>query len=162
MKIYLKRRLVGILDKRRPRRTAPSSLRRKVDQVGKDARRLLKGLGVNSPDEAADGPGHTEILDALVLLGETNEGPVIEGTRRLGRLVEIIDGVAAAAEFEHRAKKAATEVTTVGKLTVREGNPGDRLQEPPDRRARKGEEVSRSSCRNMEKRATDRFQGSPR
>jgi hypothetical protein len=113
------------LDKRRPRRTAPSSLRRKVDQVGKDARRLLMGLGINSPDEAADGPGHTEILDALVLLGEPNEDPVIEGTRRIGRLVEIIGGVAAAAEFERRAKKAATEVTRVGKLTVREGNPGD-------------------------------------
>ena len=39
--------------------------------------------------------------------------------------MEIIDGVAAAAEFERRAKKAATEVTRVGKLTVREGNPGD-------------------------------------
>ena len=30
-----------------------------------------------------------------------------------------------AAEFERRAKKAASEVTRVGKLTVREGNPGD-------------------------------------
>jgi hypothetical protein len=113
------------LDKRRPRRTAPSSLRRKVDQVAKDARRLLKSLGVSSPDEAADGPGDPEIRNALVLLGEPNEDPVIEGTRRIGRLVEIIDGIAAAAEFERRAKKAATEITMVGKLTVREGNPGD-------------------------------------
>ena len=38
----------------------------------------------------------------------------------------------------------------------------NRLQEPQDRRARKGEEDSRSSCRHMEKRAADRFQGSPR
>ncbi len=91
----------------------------------KDARRLLKSLGVSSPDEAADGPGDPEIRNALVLLGEPNEDPVIEGTRRIGRFIEIIDGVAAAAEFERRAKKAATEVTRVGKLTVREGNPGD-------------------------------------
>jgi hypothetical protein len=112
------------LDKRRPRRTAPSSLRRKVDQVAKDARRLLKSLGVNSPDEA-DGPGDPEIRNALVFLGEPNEDSVIEGTRRIGRFIEIIDGVAAAAEFERRAKKAATEVTRVGKLTVLEGNPGD-------------------------------------
>ena len=113
------------LDKRRPRRTAPSSLRRKVDQVAKDARRLLKSLGVSSPDEAADGPGDPEIRNALVLLGEPNEDPVIEGTRRIGRFIEIIEGVVAAAEFERRAEKAATEVTRVGKLTVREGNPGD-------------------------------------
>ena len=50
---------------------------------------------------------------------------VIEATRRIGRLAEIIDGVAAAAELEHRAKEAAVEVAEVGKLTVREGNPGD-------------------------------------
>jgi hypothetical protein len=113
------------MDKRRPKRPAPSSLRRKVDQVAKDARRLLKSLGVNSPNEAADGPGDPEILNALVLLGEPNEDAVTEGTRRIGRLVEIIDGVVAAVELERRAKKAATEVVEIGKLTVREGNPGD-------------------------------------
>ena len=43
----------------------------------------------------------------------------------MGRLVEITDCVAAAAEFDRRAKKAAAEVARVGKLTVREGNPGD-------------------------------------
>ena len=59
------------------------------------------------------------------MLGEPNEDRVIEATRRIGRLAEIIDGVAAAAELERRAKKAAIEVAKVGKLTVREGNPGD-------------------------------------
>ena len=58
-------------------------------------------------------------------MGETHEDRVIEATRRIGRLAEIIDGVAAAAELEHRAKEAAVEVAEVGKLTVREGNPGD-------------------------------------
>ena len=113
------------LARRRPTRIAPSKLREKLDQIAKSARRLLKSLGVNDPDEAADGPGDPEILNALVLVGEPNEDAVIEATRRIGRLMEIIDGVAAAAEFERRAKKAATEVTKVGKLTVREGNPGD-------------------------------------
>jgi hypothetical protein len=113
------------LDRRRPRRIAPSKSREKLDRVAKNARRLLKSLGVDDPDEAADGPGDAEILHALVLSGEPNEDPVIEATRRMGRLVEIIDGVVAAAELHRRAKKAATEVTRVGKLTVREGNPGD-------------------------------------
>jgi hypothetical protein len=113
------------LDRRRPKRIAPSKSREKLDRVAKNARRLLKSLGVDDPDEAADGPGDAEILHALVLSGEPNEDPVIEATRRMGRLVEIIDGVVAAAELHRRAKKAATEVTRVGKLTVREGNPGD-------------------------------------
>ena len=39
--------------------------------------------------------------------------------------MEILDSIAAAAEFDRRAKKAATEVAEVGKLTVRQGNPGD-------------------------------------
>ena len=57
--------------------------------------------------------------------GEPSEDSVLEATRRIGRLIEIIDGVAAAAEFDRRANKGATEIAYVGKLTVREGNPGD-------------------------------------
>jgi hypothetical protein len=56
-------------DKRRPTRIAPSTLRRKLNGVAKSARRLLESLGVNDPDEAADGPGDREILRALVLAG---------------------------------------------------------------------------------------------
>jgi hypothetical protein len=113
------------LDKRRPRRTAPSKQREKLTQVAKSARRMLKSLGINDPDEAADGPGDAEIFKALILAGEPDENPIVEATRRIGRLVEIVDGIAAAAELEGRAQKAATEVAEVGKLTVQEGNPGD-------------------------------------
>lgn len=49
----------------------------------------------------------------------------MEATRRIGRLVEIAEGVAAAAEFDGRAKKAVAEVAEVGNLTVPKGNPGD-------------------------------------
>jgi hypothetical protein len=113
------------LDSRRPTRTAPFEVRKRLDRVDKNASRLLKSLGVNDPDEAYDGPDDPEILRALVLAGEPNEDPVIEATRRIGRLAEIIDGAVAAAELHRRAKKAATEVARVGKLTVRGGNPGD-------------------------------------
>ena len=113
------------LNKRRPTRIAPSKLREKLDSVAKNARRLLKSLSVNDPDKAADGPGDPEVLGVLVLLGERHEDPVIEATRRIGRLAEIMDGIAAATELERRAKKAAIEVAGIGKLTVREGNPGD-------------------------------------
>ena len=113
------------LDKRRPGRKAPSKRREKLNQVAKSARRMLKSLGINDPDEAADGPGDAEIFKALVLAGEPDENPVMEATRRIGRLAEIVEGIAAAAEFERRAQKAATEVAEIGKLTVQEGNPGD-------------------------------------
>jgi hypothetical protein len=113
------------IDKGRPTRIAPSKLRDKLKRVAKSASRLITSLGIEDPDKAADGPGDTEILHALVLLGEPNEDPVIEATRRIGRLVEVIDGVAAAAELERRANQAAIEVSEVGKLTVRAGNPGD-------------------------------------
>lgn len=113
------------LDRRRPTRTAPFEVRKRLDRVDKSASRLLKSLGVNDPDEAYDGPGDPEILRVLVLAGEPSPDPVIEATRRIGRLAEIIDGAVAAAELHRRAKKAATEVARVGKLTVRGGNPGD-------------------------------------
>jgi hypothetical protein len=86
---------------------------------------MLNSLGINDPDEAADGPGDPEIIKALVLIGEPDENPIVEATRRIGRLVEIVDGIAAAAQLEGRAQKAAIEVAEVGKLTVQEGNPGD-------------------------------------
>jgi hypothetical protein len=113
------------LDKRRPRRTAPSKRREKLNQVAKSARRLLKSLGINDPSEAADGPGDQEIFEALVLPGEPNANPIMEATQRIGRLVELVDFMHAAAEFESRAQKASTGVAEIGRLTVREGNPGD-------------------------------------
>jgi hypothetical protein len=113
------------LNRRRPMRIAPSKLRHKLDRIAKSARRLLASLGVDDPDEAADGPSDAEILAALVLLGEPNEDPLIEATRRIGRLMEILDSVVAAAKFERRARKATIEVGEIGKLIGREGNPGD-------------------------------------
>src|SRR5262245_13761286 len=88
------------LDKRRPKRAAPSKRREKLSQVAKNARRLLKSLGINDPNDAVDGPGDTEILEALVLIGEHDESPVIEATRRIGRVTAILEFISAAAEFE--------------------------------------------------------------
>ena len=99
------------LNSRRPTRISPSKLRAKLDQIAKSAHRLLRNLAISDPDVAADGPRDPEILHALVLLGESNEDPVIEATRRVGRLMEIIDGVAAAAELGRRANQAAIEVS---------------------------------------------------
>ena len=112
------------VDKRQPTRTPPSKRREKLTQVAKSARRLLKSLGVNDP-EAPDGPGDPDIFKALVLTGEPDENPVVEATRRIGRLVELVEGIAAAAEFDRRAQMAATEIAQVGKLTVGSGNTGD-------------------------------------
>jgi hypothetical protein len=113
------------IDTRRPKRPAPSKQCVKLTQIAKNARRLLKSLGTNNPAEALDGPGDPEIFKALVLTGEPNENAVLEATRRIGRLVEIVEWIATAAEFERRAEKAAIELAAVGNLTVREGNTGD-------------------------------------
>ena len=40
-------------------------------------------------------------------------------------MVEIVEGIAAAVDFERRAREASIELTAVGKLTVREGNFGN-------------------------------------
>ena len=113
------------LDRRALSRIVPSKLRGKLDRVAKSARRLLKCLGVDNPNEAADGPGDREILAALVLVGEANEDLVIAATRRIGRLQKIVEAVMAAVELDRRAKTASTVAAEIGKLTVRQGNPGD-------------------------------------
>jgi hypothetical protein len=73
------------LDKRRPKRPPPSKQHEKLTQVAKNARRLLKSLGIDDPDNAVDGPGDHEIFMALVLAGEPDENAVLETTRRIGR-----------------------------------------------------------------------------
>jgi len=113
------------LDKRRPKRPSPSKQREKLAQVARAARRLLKSLDIEDPADVADGPGDLEIFKALVMTSDPSEDAVLKGTRRIGRLVEIVEGVAAVAEFERRAYQATTEHAAVGKLTVRGGNSGD-------------------------------------
>ena len=162
------------LAKRRPRRMPRSKLLEKMDSITKnarrilkrlgtddpeeasvvgDARRLLKNLGIDDPKEAPDGPGNSEILEALALFdGDLDEDPVIEATRRIGRLAdnvravqathdldrqaEIVDAKEAARELERRASKAFRNLKEKGDTyendgevvkvnVVPEGNSGD-------------------------------------
>lgn len=114
------------LDGASPNRIAPSILCRKLDQIARNGRELLKSLGIDALDQAADSPGDRHILEALILEGDDDEAPLVAETNRIARLVEILEGVAAAAELTRRADKAAVEVARVGKLTVEKGNHGDR------------------------------------
>ena len=114
------------MGQRRPKRIPPSKLREKLRSLGKHATALLKTLKTDL-DHSADGPGDIEILEALVLDGDVNEDPVIEATCRIGRLVEILDGIEAAAEFNRRATQGVEEISHLGKLTVKRGNAGDEV-----------------------------------
>jgi hypothetical protein len=58
-------------------------------------------------------------------MDEPNENAVLEAARRIGRLVEIVEGISAAVEFQRRAGEASVETAAIGKLTVREGNFGN-------------------------------------
>lgn len=114
------------LDRASPDRLPPSILRRKLDRIAKNARRLLESLGVEDLNAAVDGPGDPQILDALILMDDHDETPLAHATQRVGRFAEIMEGVATAAELSRRAMKASAEVAEVGRLTVAEGNRGDR------------------------------------
>ena len=60
----------------------------------------------------------------LVLAGEPDENAVLEATRRIGRLVEILEGVVAVGELERRAHQAAIQPPR--RQADRPGsNPGD-------------------------------------
>jgi hypothetical protein len=100
-------------------------MREKLDRVRKNADGLLKSLGVRSHTQAPDGPGDWEVLEALVLEGDANEDPVIESTRRIGRLIEIVDATEAACDFERRARIGDQEVAQLAKLTGVKGHSGD-------------------------------------
>src|SRR5262249_29688353 len=47
----------------RPRRTPPSKMRKKLQNIGESARRLLKDLGIATLEGAFDGSGNFELLE---------------------------------------------------------------------------------------------------
>jgi hypothetical protein len=115
-----------------PTRIAPSVMSKKMKQIAKDARRLLKNLGVPHDEfrvikieDAYDGPGDFEILKVLSWAVDHDEDPVITATRRIGRLVEVIEAIEAANDLEQWAEYAADEVIKFGQLTVPKGHHGE-------------------------------------
>jgi hypothetical protein len=70
-------------------------LRIELQQVSKTARRLLKHLGVDKTAVAYDGPGNVELLETLAWAEDYDESAVITATRRIGRLVEVLEAVEA-------------------------------------------------------------------
>jgi len=120
------------LDVVRSRGSTPTQLRRKMERVEKSARRLLKDLGVPRDErglvkieEAHDGPGDVEILKILSWAVEHDEDPVTTATRRVGRLVEILEALEAAGDIEQWARQGAHEVIEFGGLTVPKEHQGD-------------------------------------
>ena len=108
----------------RARRTPPSKLRIKLQQVSKTARRLLKQLGIEKTADAYDGPG-VELLETLAWAEDYDEDAVTTATRRIGRLMEIVEAVEAASAIEDCAEAAADEVLALGALITRPGHQGD-------------------------------------
>ena len=106
-------------------RTPPSKMFDRMNRIAKSARRLLTQLQVGSHDEAADGPGNFEILEILASADEPSEDAVVNATRRIGRLGEILDSIEAASELERRARKAGDDVARLGELTVAKGHHGE-------------------------------------
>ena len=110
---------------KRSRRTPPSQMRTKMQQIAKSARRLLKDLGVHNTEDAYDGPGNLELLEVLAWAANYDENSVVTATRRIGRLTEILEAIEAANDFEHWGCLAADEVIKFGQLTVPKEHQGD-------------------------------------
>ena len=112
-------------DRPRPRRTSPSRMRIKLHGIAKSAERLLKHLEVHETEDAYGGPGNSELLETMAWAENYDEDAVVTATRRIGRLMEILEAIKAASTIDDCARKAADEVVAIGKLTVRPGHQGD-------------------------------------
>ena len=108
-----------------PTRVAPSAMSKKMKQIAKDARKLLRHLEVHDPREATDGPGAIALLEFLASAEDDDEDEVIRATARIGRLVEIFDSIDAARALERRADKAAEDALRIGELIVPREYQGD-------------------------------------
>ena len=108
-----------------PTRVAPSAMSKKMKQIAKDARKLLRHLEVHDPREPTDGPGAIALLEFLASAEDDDEDEVIRATARIGRLVEIFDSIDAARALERRADKAAEDALRIGELIVPREYQGD-------------------------------------
>jgi hypothetical protein len=100
-------------------------MRAKLQQIEKSAGRLLKNLNVKAAADAYDGPGSNELLVALAWTPSDDENAVITATRRIGRLIEILEAIEAAKDLESWASFSAGEVVKAGKLMVPKGHQGN-------------------------------------
>jgi hypothetical protein len=113
------------LDSNAPNRLTPSRVRKKLDQISNSARRLLHNLGIDDLTDAPDGPGDITIFDLIASVDGVRGDDVTRATARLGRLVEILDGIEVAWELDRLALEASDNVIRLGQLTVHKGHLGD-------------------------------------
>jgi hypothetical protein len=83
-------------------------MRAKMKQISSSARRLMKHLGVDEPADAADGPGDPYVYEVLTYAPETDRDLVQIATERVGRLIELMEGIEAASVL-HRAATEGVE-----------------------------------------------------
>lgn len=102
----------------------PSEMRKKINQIGAAAQKLLRHLEVLDYHQALDGPGDIDILAFLASVEGGTEEEVIQATAPIGRLEEIVEAVKAARFFETRARKAVEDAVQLGKLLPK-GHQGD-------------------------------------
>jgi hypothetical protein len=112
---------LGPLKNRRP---TPSMMHRRMTRIANAARKLLRHLGVKDPAQAPDGP-QIAVLQVLASTNDGTEDAVIRATARIGRLVELLEAVDAAREFERRAEIGAEDAVRMGELVVPKGYRGE-------------------------------------
>lgn len=113
------------LDTKGPKRIPPSQLERNLISIAKKARRLLDALGIDDTTAASDGPSQTAIFQALEAAAVNGETEMLRATERVGRLVETLEGLAAASDIERWANEAATETLNTLRMITPAGHQGD-------------------------------------
>jgi hypothetical protein len=107
------------------KRTAPSAIEKRMNQIANTARRLLWHLEVFNYRNAADGPGDFALLEALASAADGNEDEVVQATAQIGRLEEIFGTIDSAQRLEWRARKAADDAARMSEFTMPKGRRGD-------------------------------------
>jgi hypothetical protein len=110
----------------RIQRSRPSDLQKRMNQIAAAARKLLRHLGVFSHQDAVDGPGGVELLEALTSAGVAREVEIIRAVEQIGLLEEIFMGREAASILDWSARNAADNAVKMSKLSVPKGRRGDR------------------------------------
>jgi hypothetical protein len=111
-------------DLRSPRRTPPSTIKRRVRQIAAASKRLLQHLEIYDYRNAADEPRDWALLEALTSVEDGTEDDVLLAAERVARLAEIFDGIDAVQFLQRQADRATLDITRFSRL-MPDGHRGD-------------------------------------
>jgi hypothetical protein len=108
-----------------PKRLSPFKLRQRLISISKNAKKLLKNLSINNPENTLNGTIDPTVLAVLTSHDGPGEDDVLQAADRMARLYEMVSIANAASDIEKWAEVAKVRAIPVRKRITLPGHVGE-------------------------------------